>query len=322
MNNFFSKVPCFSLCLGQVLPRRVTRTGSPNVLILGLLAAWPQGFSLGQTQDGTANPSEVTIIDKSWTNEGQEIPPNSSQVAVIDESLTNAPPDTSEKDGLNGKLPYLPPPDTTPPASPSADADATADLPPTVGKAIMYYTEGKPDQALATINAVLTIKPKNVDAYILRGAIFSQKEDWDKAEKDFQTALQMDPKNDGVRFDLADLKFKQKQFDAARVALVPLQDNKDFEVSDLIKYKIYLCDLLGGHDDVASKELEVFNQAGSNASYYFGNAAWNLVHKKPEEARGWLVSASHIYPDRKQAIYTSILNDMGYLPLPPPPDAK
>lgn len=194
--------------------------------------------------------------------------------------------------------------------------------PPTLEKTAALYSQGKSDEALATVNAILDKDPKNINAYILRGAIYSQKQVWDQAEKDYQTALQMAPKNDGIRYDLADLKFKQKQFDDARLAFTPLQANHDPEVSDLIKYKIYLCDLLGGHDDVASKELDVFNQAGSNPSYYFGNAAWSLVHKKTEEARGWLVSASHIYPERKQSLYTSILKDMGYLPLPPLSDAK
>jgi hypothetical protein len=132
----------------------------------------------------------------------------------------------------------------------------------------------------------------------------------------------MDPKNDGLRYDLADLKFKQRQFDDARSAFVPLQDNHDSGISDLVRYKIFLCDLLGGHDDVASKELDAFNQVGSNASYYLGNAAWNLVHKKPEEAKTWLVSASHIYSESKQLRYASTLKEMGYLPLPSSSDSK
>jgi len=126
----------------------------------------------------------------------------------------------------------------------------------------------------------------------------------------------MDPGNDGVRYDLADLKFKQKQFDDARAAFVPLQDNKDPELSDLIKYKIFICDLFAGHDDVAAKELDAFNQVGSNPSYYFGNAAWDLVHKKTDDAKGWLLSATQIYPVRKHLLYASILKQMGYLPLP------
>jgi len=175
------------------------------------------------------------------------------------------------------------------------------------------------DAALTTVNAVLDKEPKDLNAYILRGAINAQKQAWDQAEKDYETALQMDPKNDGVRYDLADLKFKEKEFNAARAAFVPLENNKNPNIKDLIAYKIYLCDLFEGRDDAASKELLLFNQSNTNASYYFGNAAWDLVHKKTEDARGWLVSASHIYPPRKQLVYAYVLKNMGYLPLPSSP---
>jgi tetratricopeptide (TPR) repeat protein len=193
---------------------------------------------------------------------------------------------------------------------------------PTLQQAATLYGQGKPDEALGIVNAVLQTEPNSINAYILRGAIYSQKQAWDQAEKDFQTALQMDPKNDGVRYDLADLKFKQKQFDAARPAFVPLQNNSDPDIRDLIEYKIFICDLLGGHDDIAAKELDTFNQAAANPSYYFGNTAWDLVHKKPDDAKSWLISAIHIYSARKQLLYASILKDMGYLPLPSSSNAK
>ncbi len=197
-----------------------------------------------------------------------------------------------------------------------------SDSSPTLEKAAEFYGQGKPDEALSIVNAVLQTEPNSINAYILRGAIYSQKQAWDQAQKDFQTALQMDPKNDGVRYDLADLKFKQKQFDTARPAFVPLQNNTDPDIRDLIEYKIFICDLLAGHEDVAAKELDAFNQVGSNPSYYFGNAAWDLVHKKTDDAKSWLFSAIHIYSARKQLLYASILRDTGYLPLPPSTDAK
>lgn len=172
------------------------------------------------------------------------------------------------------------------------------------------------------MNAVITADSSDLNAYILRGAIYTKRQTWDQAEKDYEIALQLKPDNNGVRYDMADLKFKQKQFDAARQAFVPLQDYQDPTVSDLIKYKIFLCDLFSGHDQVASKELNVFNQAETNGSYYFGNAAWDLVHQKISDARSWLNSAGRIYSERKKSIYESSLRDMGYLPLPPDPDAQ
>jgi hypothetical protein len=62
---------------------------------------------------------------------------------------------------------------------------------------------------------------------------------------------------------------------------------------------------------------------GGNPSYYFANAAWDLVHHKPDEARSWLGSASDIYTPAKNGFYAASLFDTGYLPLKPPaPDGN
>ncbi len=57
---------------------------------------------------------------------------------------------------------------------------------------------------------------------------------------------------------------------------------------------------------------------GGNASYYFANLAWSLVHQKPDDARSWLDSALRIYPPDKFNLYVRNLNELGYLPLPNP----
>jgi hypothetical protein len=90
-------------------------------------------------------------------------------------------------------------------------------------------------------------------------------------------------------------------------------------LGDFASFKVLLCDLLAGHEDVAKREFDVFNQAGSNPSFYFGNVAWYVIHKQPDQARSWLVSGIQIYAPRKVYLYTSSLKDLGYLPLPPPP---
>jgi tetratricopeptide (TPR) repeat protein len=275
--------------------------------LAAILLIWLQSSSVSQAQDAS-----TTITDGAATNAPAETPTGM------------APANLPSAVGPTPGTPAMTPPAPSTAAAPSGNTDTTApdQAPPTVAKAAHLYLLGKLDDALSTINAVILTDPKKGSAYIMRGAIYSGKADWDQAEKDYQTALAMDPNNQGVRYDLADLKFKQKKFDDARAAFVEIQDYKDSEIRDLIKYKIFLCDLLGGHDDVAGKELDAFNEVGSNASYYFSNAAWSLVHKKPEDARSWLTSASHIYSERKQAIYSSILTVMGYLPLPAPSDDK
>jgi tetratricopeptide (TPR) repeat protein len=201
----------------------------------------------------------------------------------------------------------------------NAPANPQSDPAPDLPTAILLYQQGKHDEALTALNSILQKAPQNIDALLLRGAIYTLKQQWDAAAKDYQAVLQLDDTSREARFDLADLKFRQHQFDDARTAFLALPESKDDDAQDLTQYKIFLCDLLAGHDDVAAKELAAFNQLAAKPSYYFGNAAWDLVHKKPEDARPWLVSAANIYPYKKHLLYMSILKEMGYLPLPPIP---
>jgi tetratricopeptide (TPR) repeat protein len=174
------------------------------------------------------------------------------------------------------------------------------------------------DAALAKVNASIQASPKNPNAFALRAAIEVEKKLWDQAGRDFQSALQLDRNNSQLKFDLVEIPFMQKKYDAARPGFVALEH--DLGMGDLAAYKAFLCELFGGHEDEAAKELAVFNQVGENASYYFANAAWLIYHKKPEEARSWLMSAANIYSPAKVELYARSLIDLGYLPLPPPPD--
>jgi len=170
------------------------------------------------------------------------------------------------------------------------------------------------DSALDKVNEALVASPQSPAAYCLRGNINAEKKLWDEAEKDYQTALQLDAKNKQVRFDMAELNFMQKKYDEAKPGFAALKEDSD--LGDLAAYKVFLCDLYAGHEDAAAKELDAFNQVASNASYYFANVAWCLYHHKTEEGRTWILSAGNIYGGRKLGVYASSLVDLGYLPLP------
>ena len=93
-------------------------------------------------------------------------------------------------------------------------------------------------------------------------------------------------------------------------------------MGDFASYKVFLCDLFGGHEDAAKRELDTFTDAMDNPSCEFSNAAWGLFHKNIDGADGaryWLLRASRVYPPRKNAYYAQSLRDLGYLPLPTPP---
>jgi Tfp pilus assembly protein PilF len=177
--------------------------------------------------------------------------------------------------------------------------------------------KGNYDGALAKVSAELQADPRSLPGYVLRGAIYTQKRMWDKAHSDYETAHLINPHSNIVQFNLAEIDFTRKLYDAARPGFVELESDPS-DIGDLATYKVFLCDLFAGHEALATKELAAFNAVGSHASFYFANAAWDLFHHNVEDARGWLVSASNIYTPQKNGFYSASLRETGYLPLPPP----
>jgi tetratricopeptide (TPR) repeat protein len=199
-------------------------------------------------------------------------------------------------------------------------APATAPAPAATPNDLLreaYQALAKNDMNTALEKATEAVKldSRNSSALLLRGSIYAQQKQWTKASDDYDLALALKPDNVIVEFDQAELKFLQKNYDGARVGFAALAKDKD--LGDLASYKVFLCDLFGGHEDVAQKELDVFNQIEGNPSYYFANAAWDLYHNKNEDAVGWLNSAQNIYANApaKLANYSASLRSLGYIPV-------
>jgi tetratricopeptide (TPR) repeat protein len=170
------------------------------------------------------------------------------------------------------------------------------------------------EAALARVNAVLRADPNNATAYLIRGNIYGTNELWDLAREDYEQALQVEPENPIAKVNLAELDFRQKKYDLARTSFVDLEANP--QIGDLARYKVFLCDLFGAHETTAWRELEAFDGVGENASYYFGNVAWDLVHHQDGAARDFLASAEAIYAPKKVELYAASLMEAGYLPMP------
>jgi Tfp pilus assembly protein PilF len=215
-------------------------------------------------------------------------------VGMAQSMSTNAPTGTAPKTG-----------------APTTPADASRQM---ILAAMERMNANDPDGALNKLSEAIRLNPRNSGAYVLRASLYCQKKQWPQAEQDFTSAQQLAPDNVALKFNIIEVKFMQKQYDAARPGYLALINDPD--MGDFAAYKVFLCDLAGGHEDMAAKDLAAFNKVGGNPSYYFGNAAWSIAHKKYDDARDWLQSASNIYPPRKNAYYAEGLIYLGYLPLP------
>lgn len=166
-------------------------------------------------------------------------------------------------------------------------------------------------------NAILAVTPDSLEALTMRGNAYAEKRQWALAKADYAKVLKLNPGDYQIKFNLAELQFRRKDYDRARPGFEALRGEP--EVGDLATYKVFLCDLFGGHENVAREELADANRVGKNPSYYFENAAWHLYHNNAEAARPWLNSAASIYFPAKFDLYASSLVSLGYLPLPASP---
>jgi Tfp pilus assembly protein PilF len=207
-------------------------------------------------------------------------------------------------------------PATNAPAAkaPNVKVDAASQA---IAEAAVKMDANDLDGAIAKLTDAITANPKLSGPYVFRASVYCQKKMWPEAEADFKAASAIDPTNIVIKFNLYEVKFNQKEYDKARAGYATLVG--DPQMGDLASYKVFLCDLLSGHDALAKKERDSFDQINSQPSYYFSNAAWALVHKDIEGARSWLVSAANIYPSAKISYYVLPLKDLGYLPIPPGP---
>jgi hypothetical protein len=170
------------------------------------------------------------------------------------------------------------------------------------------------DARLVDLDAQLDAHPDDIIALGDRGAVYAEKKSWALAEKDFSAALKLKPKLAKASFDLAEMEFQQKRYDNARPGFLALE--YDPNLGNLAIYKVFLCDLFAGHEALAKKELDDINEAEADAAYYYANVAWFAYHHQADQARKWLTPATYIFSISKSMLYTSSLNDLGYLPLP------
>lgn len=295
-----------------------------NRKTIGYILLFPAAllFALATLNDTMSTDSSVRAIDPVAAAVAQAyVPPVLSKPVEVPQ----APRDTwrTRLQGTNTDFnaPTPPRPASAPAVDPRAIPFATlpvATPPPVVAKPSTTLSPTEQLQAdLEAASARIATNPKDAEAYNARGNLYAAKRDWESAARDFQNAVMCDPANAKAKFNLAEMSFQQKQYDVSKASFAALEQDPD--VGDLAAYKAFLSDLFGGQLDAAGKDLDAFNQVGSNASYYFANAAWAINHRKPDEARDWLGSASRIYPEAKLKLYAASLFELGYLPLRPAP---
>ncbi|HEX4085800.1 MAG TPA: tetratricopeptide repeat protein [Chthoniobacteraceae bacterium] len=167
------------------------------------------------------------------------------------------------------------------------------------------------DQALQKLDEADEIQQNIPDTWDMRGAIYAEQHDFDKARDAFQKAAKLDPRDFWPPYNLAQLLLMQRKYAEAAAefkALVPYKGHEE-----LVRFKIVFADLLAGKADDARVVLDAMKFPSDSPAYYFAHASWSFSHKNQKDGFYWIQSAVKIFGDRECYSYYNALAGEGWV---------
>lgn len=179
------------------------------------------------------------------------------------------------------------------------------------------YEQRDFDRAAKLAAQADTTQPDQPAVLNLRGEILLEQGKYGDAEQFFSKALKVDSKFREAQFNLADVPFRQKDYEKSRdrfQALLKTTPGGDKnQAAQLINFKIFMSYLLEGRETRAQNIREQFRFSGDTPAYYYAEAAWEFKHGNADKANDWIASARKIYPLASNAAYGSGFYDLGWL---------
>lgn len=184
-------------------------------------------------------------------------------------------------------------------------------------QAQMAYEQRNFEGAAALAAEADAAEPNKSATLNLRGEIALEEKKYSEAEEFFNKALKADKNFREAQFNLADIPFRQKEYAKARSRFealakqTPAGDKN--QAMQLIKFRIFMTQLLEGSDSKAQKTMEQFQFSGDTPALYYAQAAWEFQHGNKDKANDWVSSARKIYPLSANTVYGSSFYELGWL---------
>ena len=192
-------------------------------------------------------------------------------------------------------------------------------------QAYAAHESGNSTAALALLDQADRLRPNIADSANLRGTVYLHQGAFDKAEAAFARAVACDPNLWAARFNLAEVPFRQKNYERARARFDALvaQTNRFKEGTrwELAQYKAFLCCLLL-HDDAGAQKRVARLPTGAAAqtpARLCAEAAFGFARKDNAAATRLLTDAqAGKYKADLAALFFRALEQAGWLSAPPP----
>lgn len=194
------------------------------------------------------------------------------------------------------------------PGTPPSQAYQTA-----YSAAIQAFNENRYPEALAKLDEAEAVEPGLVSTLNLRGAIHVNQREFTKAAESFHKIIPLDPDNDVAHFNYGETLFLMKNYAQAKESFQRYLNTKGNQKNALGRFKVLLCDILGGNIEQARKTVAELRPTISHPLEYFARAALLFHAGKDEEARGYLVSAFDIYQAGMNLAFADSFVEIGWL---------
>lgn len=180
-------------------------------------------------------------------------------------------------------------------------------------KAIELFNEAKYEETLSLLEQAVALEPQQTSAYNLIGAALVKLKRFDEAGAVFRKILSVQPDNAIAMFNFGESLFLAKKYPEAKQQFQAYLNTEGNKTNALARFKIILCDLLGGNEAEARQNVAKLRPTISHPLEYYGRAAVMFHDGNEEEAREYLQSAFQIYPGGMNLVFADSLVELGWL---------
>lgn len=173
------------------------------------------------------------------------------------------------------------------------------------------YENNENEKALELLTQAEQVRPYQIHCYNLRGSIYLKNKNFQKAQENFQKALQIEPQSQMLRYNLAQVYFDQKLYAESKKIFQQL--NAENQNDQQIQFRLFLCNLLMNEQSSVGSFLASLKKDTETPLYDYCHAAKEFHNGNSIQAMEFVRSAFRDYSPEQNAIFSYSLVELGYL---------
>lgn len=186
-----------------------------------------------------------------------------------------------------------------------------------LGEGSRLFNQKRIFEALNSVYDAEKIFAQNPAALNLKGACYVEFRDFQRARASFDEAITLAPKNPNVLFNLVEMDFVTRQWEACQkrvLELLPLIPKDNIPMHRLLEFKMMLTYLKTDQEDKARELAGKHDFLDDNPYYYYAQAAIAYHDGESEKADSWIGSARRVFKNAATlAPWQDTLIEFGYI---------